>query len=469
VAALQAQLETERNMTDEDPALKGAEKQIACARRRVADLEQFLALASVSVGDSAQMAARRSYGSGRVYVRSDSAGRETYYGSWWSNGRRVNRKLGAKRARGSREGLTAAQAEAELRRLMRDVQSAPPTDRLDVSEIGPRYLAHLKALGRKRSTLTAVEMALRVWIEPHLGGRALARVRPEDVENMMRAMAAGGVGAKSIRNYVGTLSAIFRYSMHPRRRWASTNPCEAIDLPALPASTEIRYLTMPQVEALADVVITGEHQQLDSALYLTAAMTGLRQGELIALRWQDIAWSDRRVRVVRNHVLGQFDTPKSRRSARSVPLSSHLVRELRGWRQATRWRDPDALVFAEPASGDVLWRGALMRRYRRAFENRRDRPAPLPRSATHVRDGDGGGRSPDADASGVDGPPGHRDYPALRGLCTERAGGRDGRSRFQGSGAVGSLVYKCRQSLTTRRGTGAQDGRIGHERAPDPG
>lgn len=278
-------------------------------------------------------------------------------------------KLGAKRARGSREGLTAAQAEAELRRLIREVApSIASADRLDVGEVGRRYCAHLTAIGRKRSTLTAVEMALRVWIEPHLGGRAFASVRPEDVEDVMRAMTADGVGAKSIRNYIGTLSAMYRYAMHPRRRWASTNPCEMVDLPALPESTEIRYLTMPQVQALANAAVPGEHHQLDRALYLTAAMTGLRQGELIALRWQDIALHDRRVRVVRNHVLGQFDTPKSRRSARSVPLSSHLAQELRRWQQATRWNDPDALVFAEPASGDVLRRGALMRRYRRALK-----------------------------------------------------------------------------------------------------
>jgi integrase len=315
------------------------------------------------------MASRRSYGSGRVYVRTDSAGRETYYGSWWMNGRRVNRRLGAKRVRGSREGLTAAQAEAELRRLIREVApSAASADRLDVREVGQRYRVHLTELGRKRSTLTAVEMALRVWIEPHLGGRAFTSVRPEDVEDMMRAMAAEGVGAKSIRNYIGTLSAMYRYAMHPRRRWATTNPCEVIDLPALPASTEVRYLTMPQVEALAHAAVPGEHQKLDRALYLTAAMTGLRQGELIALRWQDIAWEDRRVRVVRNHVLGQFDTPKSRRSARSVPLSSRLAAELRGWQQGTRWNAPDALVFAEPVSGGVLRRGALMRRYRRALK-----------------------------------------------------------------------------------------------------
>jgi len=109
------------------------------------------------------------------------------------------------------------QAESELRRLIREIApSAASADRLDVGEVGRHYCAHLTALGRKHSTLTAVEMALRVCIEPHLGGRAFASIRPEDVENMMRAMTADGMGAKSIRNYIGTLSAMYRYAMHPR-------------------------------------------------------------------------------------------------------------------------------------------------------------------------------------------------------------------------------------------------------------
>jgi hypothetical protein len=53
LAALQAQLETERNMTNEDPALKGAEKQIVCACKRVAEIEQFLAIAHAGLGGSA--------------------------------------------------------------------------------------------------------------------------------------------------------------------------------------------------------------------------------------------------------------------------------------------------------------------------------------------------------------------------------------------------------------------------------
>jgi integrase len=313
--------------------------------------------------------ARRSYGSGRVYVRTDSAGRETFYGSWWTNGRRMNRRLGMKRARGSREGLTAAQAEAELRRLTGEITpDAAQGDRLDVAEIGRRYRKHLEALGRKRSTLAAVEMVLRVWIEPHLGGRALESVRSEDVEDMMRAMSADGVGAKSIRNYIGTLSALYRYAMHPRRRWATSNPCDMIDLPPLAISDEIRFLTTVEVDALVSVAVAGNHQALDRVLYVTAAMTGLRQGELIALRWQDVDWDAQRVRVRRNHVLGEFDTPKSRRSTRSVPMSRRVTRELGQWQKMTCWAGPADLVFAEPTSGEVLRRGALMRRYRRALK-----------------------------------------------------------------------------------------------------
>ena len=175
----------------------------------------------------------------------------------------------------------------------------------------------------------------------------------------MRAMTKAGVGVKSVRNYIGTLSAIFRFAMHPRRKWATSNPCEVIDLPPVRTSEEIRFLTTAEVDALAKAAVEGEHQALDRALYVVAAMTGLRQGELIALRWQDVDREARRVRVRRSHVLGEFDTPKSRRSERSVPLSHRVAGELHGWRLETRWGRPGDLVFAEPASGEVLRRGAL--------------------------------------------------------------------------------------------------------------
>jgi len=314
------------------------------------------------------MTARRSYGTGRVYIRTDNNGRETFYGKWYAGDVRVNRRLGPKRANGERDGLTAAQAEAELRRRMADEGArANVGERIDITELGRRYRLHLEAMGRKKSTLAAVESTLRVWVQPILGDREVSRVTPEDIEDWMRTMNAS-IGPKSVRNHVGTLSAMYRYAMHPRRKWATVNPCDAIDLPARVQSDEIRFLTTDEVEQLAAAAIPGEHEQLDRALYLTASMTGLRQGELIALRWQDIDWNAQRIRVRRSHVLGEFGTPKSRRSTRSVPMSTRVGGELDRWQQATRYDADNALVFAEPATGEPLRRGALMRRYRRALK-----------------------------------------------------------------------------------------------------
>src|SRR4051795_77425 len=98
--------------------------------------------------------ARRAPGTGSVLIRTDKAGRRTFYGKWSSNGRAVMRRLGPVRPPGTRDGLTRTQAEAELRRLMSEVQvSAPAGQRLTVEDVGERYLRHVEALGRKRSTV----------------------------------------------------------------------------------------------------------------------------------------------------------------------------------------------------------------------------------------------------------------------------------------------------------------------------
>jgi hypothetical protein len=62
------------------------------------------------------MASRRSYGTGSLYFRTDTAGRETWYGHCRANGRQINRRIGPTRVDAGRDGLTRTQAEAELRR-----------------------------------------------------------------------------------------------------------------------------------------------------------------------------------------------------------------------------------------------------------------------------------------------------------------------------------------------------------------
>jgi len=318
---------------------------------------------------------RRSYGTGSLWVKRDRAGRESWYGQWRTNGRQVKRRVGPKRGEGSRDGLTRRQAEAELRRLVGETPAQPATvgERLTIEELGDRYMRQLERQGRKKSTRVAVESILRCWLVPHFGDRAIDSIKPEDVEDLMRRMEAGGVGRratrpvgpKSIRNYIGTLSALLNFAQ--AKGWLAANAVRRVELPGVEHSEDIRFLEPADVEALADAAIEGPYQAIDRALYLSAAMTGLRQGELVALRWRDVDWTAGRIRVRQNHVLGEFGTPKSRRSTRSVPMADALAGELDRLFTVSRREGDGDLVFADPATGEPLNKAAILRRYRGAL------------------------------------------------------------------------------------------------------
>jgi integrase len=248
----------------------------------------------------------------------DRAGRESWYGQWRLDGRLVKRKVGPKRSAGAADGLTKAQAEKELRRLVAQTVAAPAHERVTVAEAGRRHLDHLAALGRKRSTLMDYESALRVHLAPHFGNRPIDRLTADDVERFMVVKRREGKAPKSIRNYVGVLHGVCAFAV--KRRWAQSNPCAAVDLPRVAETdADIRFLDITEVEALLRAVPADHLGATERTLYLMAAMTGLRQGELLALRWRDVDWLAGRVRVRRNFVRGEFGTPKSRRGTDPFP------------------------------------------------------------------------------------------------------------------------------------------------------
>jgi integrase len=130
-----------------------------------------------------------------------------------------------------------------------------------------------------------------------------------------------GRSPKSVRNWLGVLHSLLSYA--EKRDWIPSNPCRKVDFPRIEETdADIRFLAPEGVEALLRAVdLDHEWGPTEHALYRTAAMTGLRQGELLALRWRDVDRLAGRVRVRRNYVRGEFGAPKSRRSSRSVPMA----------------------------------------------------------------------------------------------------------------------------------------------------
>jgi integrase len=142
-----------------------------------------------------------------------------------------------------------------------------------------------------------------------------------------------------------------------------------VELPKVVTSEDIQFLTVEEISALvAASAENGELAGTDRALYLAAAMTGMRQGELLALRWMDVDWTAGRIRVRQNYVRGEFGTPKSKRSSRSVPLGDVLAGELERHFQKSEWQADDDLVFANPDTGKPLGRTKLTKRYKEALK-----------------------------------------------------------------------------------------------------
>lgn len=242
---------------------------------------------------------RRGYGSGSLFVYRDS-----WYGQWRAGGRQVKRKLGPRRQPGGRDGLTRPQAERELRRRIEaETHVTTVGDRRTVGEAGQRLIEHLGALGRKPTTLATYRSLLHTHLVPHLDGRALDRIEPEHVERLIVAMRREGAGPKTIINAVTLLHQIFAFG--ERKGWCGRNPCKQVDRPRVEETTDIRFLEIEEVEALLRGVPEDDLLgPTDSALFLTATMTGLRQGELLGLRWRDIDWRVARIRVRQNYVRG---------------------------------------------------------------------------------------------------------------------------------------------------------------------
>jgi integrase len=343
----------------------------------------------------------------------------TWMGKWHIRGKPVKRSLGLIRQPGSREGVTKTQAETKLRELMATTVKAPPpvTERMNVEQVAVRLIKQLRAKNRKQSTLDSHESYLRVHLVPQFGETAIMDITVDDVEDFIE-VCLEDQSIKSTLNYLGLLHGIFEFAV--RKHWAHENPCKLAEKPDLDdGDKDIRFLDQAELDALieaaavrhrhsprtmeraarvrtlrdvekmpwkkiAAAIGTAEStaiylyrcqpeamstsdedlRRVERVLHLTAAMTGLRQGELLALRWMDVDWLARKVRVRRNYVRGKFGTPKSKRSSRAVPLADRVARELELLFQASAYQDEQDLVFCHPHTGKPLDRGQVAKRFK---------------------------------------------------------------------------------------------------------
>lgn len=217
---------------------------------------------------------------------------------------------------------------------------------LTVAGWGKRWLELRTRAGRHRS----VEDTRRLWknhIEPStLGGMLLREVKPKHVARWIHALAlkpngrGGTLSDSTLGNARTALSTAMRDAVIAGHR--DTNPVIGVELPHARGSTEERwtFLRADELEALlAHPALHTNEAWRARRVFIAAIFTGLRQGELWGLRWQDVHLSGAEPRLVVRYGDARGGPTKKSGRVREVPLlppAREALRELREQGGVTR-------------------------------------------------------------------------------------------------------------------------------------
>jgi integrase len=226
--------------------------------------------------------------------------------------------------------------------LLRGTYIDPSAGRMTLSEWADRWMSAQGHL--KETTSTRYEGLIRVHILPRFGHRRLASVTHSEVAGWVAELVAAGHAPGSVRQLHRVLSRMFDLAVRDGR--IGRNPALRVPLPR-PHRGEPRFLTAQEVMSL------GEAAGNEGASIRVLALTGLRFGELTALRVKRVDLSRRRLVVAESatEVGGRlvWSTPKSHQS-RTVPLPLVLTPDLA---PLLAGRSGDELVFTSPQGGPL--------------------------------------------------------------------------------------------------------------------
>ncbi|MFF1571419.1 tyrosine-type recombinase/integrase [Leifsonia sp. NPDC058292] len=262
--------------------------------------------------------------------------------------RTPERRQGAKRGFQTKRDAELYLASIETSKARGEYIDASAA-RTTINSLGVEWLANQTHL--KPSSLRPLEIAWRLQVQPRWGNVAVGDVRHSDVQAWVTSLTAGRSATTVLRAY-GVLAGILDVAVRDRR--VPNNVARGARLPRKVARAH-RYLSHQQVHDLARS--SGKHE----ALILVLAYTGLRWGEVTALRVRDVDLKRRRIVVSENAVeVGRetiVGTPKSHKR-RSVAFPSFLA---------------DALtsVVADKQPNDLLFPGRLGEHLKRATRGER--------------------------------------------------------------------------------------------------
>jgi integrase len=251
-------------------------------------------------------------------------------------------------------GATFADAAAEFMRYVEQDKALKPSTIYGYRSILNAYL--LPAFGNMPLELITTA-GIEAW-RSELESISQARRR---AEGSGRRQAVARALANSTKNrIIVTLHGILKRAC--KVYGLPVNPASGIERHPTRLAGDIDVFSPEEVWALTRAAASEQ----DRAIFLTAAFTGLRRGELIALRWRDVDFTGSVLRVRASFAGGALTSPKSGK-VRSVPLAPDVAQALASLSHREQYTGEDDLVFPGEF-GEFMDGSALRRRYAAALK-----------------------------------------------------------------------------------------------------
>jgi integrase len=218
----------------------------------------------------------------------------------------------------------AEQYERELRQALLEGSYGRKEELIEVPRFdafADTFLTTYARANNKPSEVDTKKTILDNHLKPAFGKLHLDGIGAQQIETYKAIKLEEGLSPKYVNNHL----TVLRKLLDVAREWGklATLP-NVLWLPVPEAA--FRFLDFDEAERLVTAA-----QEPWRTMIVVALRTGLRQGELLALSWQDVDLVAGRLRVVRSRYKDTIGTPKSKRS-REVPLSAGAVRALKSHR-----------------------------------------------------------------------------------------------------------------------------------------
>ncbi len=209
-------------------------------------------------------------------------------------------------------------------------------------------------LRKSYSTQVTYQGYLNKWILPRWRSYRLTDVKPVQVEQWLKSLPLSKGSKAKVRNIMSAL-----YSHGQRWEWVSSNPIRHVRQSAK-RSRIPTVLSPEQIKLFLEKLV-----DLPKTAVLLGASTGLRVGEILGLKWEDVDFETLELRVTRDVVKQRIERCKTEASRKPVPIGAEVAEILFAWRSRCAYNQPADWVFASPAKKgkQPYWPSSIYRVY----------------------------------------------------------------------------------------------------------